>query len=123
MTRVTSSQIPGPMESLFGNTMTLRIIDFLAVQKDSQTIADLSKGIMIPNYEVEVAIKQLVSSNVIGIDESKLAEVDDDNSIENNYYQIRTDSSSAVAIRHLYNYVNCMRKQTTMLYSTDPSIT
>lgn len=110
-------QLIGPMESLFGNSVTLRIIDFLAVQRQSQSIPEISKKLNIPNQGVSIGIEQLLRVGVLGVDKSD-TEIED-KSLENTYYYIRHDTPSANAIVHLYNLINNTRMHTRVLYSTE----
>src|SRR5688572_25888253 len=108
-------QLIGPMESLFGNSVTLRIIDFLAVQRQSQSIPEISTKLNIPDQGVSIGIEQLLRVGVLGVDKSDT----EDKSLENTYYYIRHDTPSANAIVHLYNLINNTRMHTRVLYSTE----
>jgi hypothetical protein len=107
-------QLSGPMESLFGNSVTIRIIDFLAVQRESKTAVEIARELDASSQSVDAAIDQLVRVGVLGIDRPE-----EDNSLENTYYYIRHDTPSANAIVHLYNLVNNTRMHTRVLYSTE----
>lgn len=108
----------GPMDSVFGNSVTSKIVDFLAVQSDSRTITEISQGTGIANHEIRYAVALLVNSNVLGADDSKLTEAEF-GSKENSHYYIRTDNPGGIAVIHLYNYFSSLMGRRIVLCSSD----
>lgn len=117
--QMASTESVGPISSIFGNDVTSKVIDFLAIQSDSKTIIEISQGLGIASHRVKYAVDVLVNNNVLGIDESEVLETVFHNPSKDRHYHIRNDSPAGIGMIQLYNYFNSLMDRRIVLCSSD----
>lgn len=116
---MSSTEFVGPISSIFGNDVTSRVIDFLAIQSDSKTIIEISQGLGIAVPKIMCAMDVLINNNVLGIDDSETLGTAFHDQKWNSHYHIRTDSPAGIGIIQLYNYFNSLTGRRIVLRSSD----
>ncbi|MGI0048787.1 MAG: hypothetical protein ACREAW_04545 [Nitrososphaera sp.] len=107
------------IESVFEGSLNPRIIDFLALQDNPRTGAEICKGTGTTQAKLSEALDQLIKSEIIAVNGSLAESSKNPAAFLKQTYYMRDDTIPAKAIWDLYNYIRFKETQKPILCSID----